>query len=221
MSWGNGNWHTQRGVRNLTSSAQQAYLVCVRGLRGGFGAAGIAALIVAGFFGVRAVSGPDEPKYYVEGARPAPDADDQASWVRDGEAPEGCVPYSPDRPKDYVCGELPPGWEPGPPPGSATDYPDVCEVAAQVIQAQAEELSRDLQLQAPFRIDPTGCQAGSMGSKDEGRWMASFPLVDEVTSPGGSTYTTAVVWEFTLEGTGPEGERPVVFLSSKPGAGQP
>jgi len=155
-----------------------------------------------------------EPVYYVEGARPSPGATERPAWVEDGEAPPGCVPYSPERPGAYVCGELPPGFEPPPPPGTAKDYPEVCAVAAKVIEEQAERLSRELQLASVFEIDPSGCAAWGMGPKSEGRWTASFPLVRPVVSAEGETYRTAVVWDFTLAGENPEtGGAPMIVLS--------
>ncbi len=187
-------------------------------------AAAAGALVVVGAFGIRAFGAADAsddraaapgvgPTYYVEGARPAPGATEQAVWVEDGDAPPGCVPYSPERPRSYVCDELPAGFEPAPPPGTSEDYPEGCAIAAKVIRDRAAELSRQIGLSEVFQIDPSGCMAAGMGAAQEGRWMARFPLVREVSAPDGTTYRTAVVWEFTIAGTTVEGEEPPVFLS--------
>lgn len=193
------------------------------------GAAGAAILGTGGFLAVRAAGAPDEPApspsasatpteepvYYVEGARPSPGASKGAVWVEDGEAPPGCVPYSPDR-GGWVCGELPSGFEPPAPPGYFEDYPETCAVAKKIVEARAERVSRELQLPLVFEIDPDGCVAWGMGAGDEGRWAARFPLAHEVVSPEGEVYRTVVVWEFTLEGMTVEGYEPPVFLSSEP-----
>ncbi len=159
-------------------------------------------------------SSSDQPVYYVEGARPSPGATERATWVTDGEAPPGCVPYSPERPDAYVCAELPPGFEPPPTPGTGEAYPEVCAVAARLVEERAERLSWERQLLSVFEIDPEGCVAWGMGPKSEGRWTASFPLVRPVESADGQTYRAAIVWDFTLAGTNPRtGLPPVIVLS--------
>lgn len=154
----------------------------------------------------------DEPIYYVEGARPAPGATDRTVWVKDGEAPPGCVPYSPDRPASYVCGEPPAGWQPPDPPGTAEDHPEVCATAVEILKAELERLARDLELPATPRIDAAACQAAGLRAPDEddrGRWLARFPIVNanEV-----KPYAMAAVF-FTLGGGDAPEDRPAVQLS--------
>ena len=186
--------------------------------RAALGFFGVVVLFVGGTLVVRAISPADDAHYYVEGARPSTAARD-AAWVEDGSAPSGCVPYSSDRPGAYVCGDLPPGWEPPAIPGTLQDYPEVCAVAAQIIQGRAGSLSQELRLESPFQFDPGGCQAVGKGSAEEGLWMATFPLVEQVSGSDGGPYTKVVVWNFTLDGTGSGGEPPPVVLSSSEGEG--
>lgn len=179
------------------------------------GAAGFVGIAL----GVVTLSARDIPAYYIDGARPSSDALERPAWVEDGQAPEGCVPYSPDRPGAYVCGELPSGWSPPPTPGTSLEYPEACEVASRIIQERAEDLSRELQLDAVFRIDPARCEAAGQGGADEAVWMARFPLVERVAGPDGGPYSTAVVTGFTMDGTTPAGEEPPVYLAATGNAG--
>lgn len=81
---------------------------------------------------------------YVEGARPAADAD-----VSTG---TGCVQYSPDRPDVHVCGPLPPGWTPDPAP-----YFDkaICEAAAQRVN-YPDQVSASSAVHFPVGVEGNG-----------------------------------------------------------------
>jgi hypothetical protein len=90
-------------------------------------------LLVAGLsLGVASAgdgSSNEEPKYYVDGARAAPNADAQTN--------EGCVPWSSAQADVYVCGPLPAGWEPPAPPHYDAS---LCQSAQAILTAQRASL---------------------------------------------------------------------------------
>jgi hypothetical protein len=136
-------------------------------------------------------SAPDlhRPVYYVDGARPSPDAEDS-------DDDEGCVPYSEERPDIHICGrgDLPDSWTPAPPPGSYSDYPAVCEAAAWIFDDRADELMSVYGLSTPPMIDGQICGARGLGSEEEGRWRARFGLVN---SDDVAPYKSVTVTSFT------------------------
>lgn len=105
----------------------------------------------------------EEPIYYVDGAHPTADIS-KPSAETDG-APEGCVPYSADRPDYYVCADLPPDWEPPPEP-----YFDkaICDAAFGWMSKQEDEEF------ATAKVDAGSCFVAEGGPY----WDVIFPQID-------------------------------------------
>jgi len=165
-------------------------------------AAAIAGLSLASCAGRRAADEPGQvdsatssPIYYVDGAMPSPGAENSDNN-------EGCVQWSKDRPDVWVCAPLPDAnFSPPPPPGDATDYPEVCEVAAQILKQNAKSLMDVYALQSLPAIDVSSCRASGIGNAREGRWMAKFWLETPVTSvTDAQVFVAAEIHNFTLEG---------------------
>jgi hypothetical protein len=140
---------------------------------------------------------PSEPVYYVDGARPSPGLN-VGPALSDAEYQKGCVPWSAQRPDVYICGPIPATFRPPPPPGDYADYPDVCEAAAAIVTAQAEELALSYDLFGVPAVDVKTCGAGGLGSEQAGTWVAKFGLVNlqDVTP-----YMSVVVRNFSVDGT--------------------
>lgn len=119
-----------------------------------------------------------EPLYYVDGARPSPGVNTARTPVPHDEYVEGCVPWSEDRPDVYVCGPVPEGWAPAPPPGTYADYGEVCDAAARVVDDQGATLMATYQLAAAPKADVESCGAAGIGSELEGRWLIRFGLAN-------------------------------------------
>jgi len=139
------------------------------------------------------------PVYYVDGARPLPGAEDSDTG-------EGCVPWSPERTDVDVCGPIPEGFEPAPPPGNYADYPALCDEAARIFDERAEGLVQAYGLRAPPRIAVQSCGAAGKGSKEDGRWLAKFGLAN---AGDVSPYRSAWVMNLT---TGGVSELPVTVV---------
>jgi hypothetical protein len=94
----------------------------------------------------------EEPKYYVDGARPIMDTSQPHTT---SEAAELCVPYSPDRPRFFVCKEQPADWEP--PPAPYFDKP-TCEAALSWMGTSEEYASEDVDANSCFVSESDGGQ---------------------------------------------------------------
>jgi hypothetical protein len=82
--------------------------------------------------GATPTDSPDDPIYYVDGARPY-----EVEGYRTGD--EGCVPWSKDRPDFLICGSgVPEGWTPPPEP-----YYDkqICDAAIKWLDDERARLS--------------------------------------------------------------------------------
>lgn len=126
--------------------------------RGPFVAAAVLGALVASVFGGYALgrSGSSaQPEYYTEGVRPTREPG------REYLEGEGCVPYSPERPNVYICGEVPEGFAPGPPPGGFSDYPEICRLGYQAIATQWGESPSSYDLFSCF-VAPTARLPGKI-----------------------------------------------------------
>lgn len=139
-----------------------------------------------------------EPQYYVEGARPSPGADTGVEPAS-GAIPDGCVPWSNERPDVVVCGAVPPGWEPPPAAGDAVTYPDVCSVAAAVFASQAPALAQRYDLDTVPVLDTATCAAVGVGGSGEGTWRVTYSL-GSASQVGG--YQVAEIWNLRLDASG-------------------
>lgn len=157
-----------------------------------------------------ATPSPDEPIYYVDGARPSPGVNELE--MTGTQYQDLCVPWSKERPDVYVCGPVSDSFEPAPPPGGIADYPAVCDMAAAIVGERAETLMITNALSTLPVIDIASCGAAGLGSAQESRWMAKFALANAQDVP---PYLSVVVRSFTLDGSGGEGPL-AVWLSEEP-----
>lgn len=106
--------------------------------------------------------------YFVDGARPS-DGADAATGA-------GCVYWSEGRLDVAICGELPAGWEPLPPPSYDAE---ICARALQVLGAKAADTER-LYGVLPS-IAPSSCVAQQR--RDGHDWYVVFDVVDSSAAP--------------------------------------
>jgi hypothetical protein len=151
----------------------------------------------------------DNPVYYVDGARPSPGLNEGVE-LPDSEYLKGCVPWSKERPDVHICGPIADSFEPPPPPGGYSDYPDVCDAAARLFNERAEGIQSANGLDSPPTIDVKTCGAAGLGSNAEGRWMVKFGLANPEAVP---PYLSADIQSFTLEA---DGSSVGIFLSETP-----
>lgn len=102
----------------------------------------------------------------------------------------------------WVCAPLSdPNFSPPPPPGNATEYPEVCAVATQIFNQNAKSLMNGQALQRLPVIDVSTCMAAGIGNASEGRWMAKFALETPVASvTDARVFVAAEIHNFTLAG---------------------
>lgn len=155
-------------------------------------------------------SEPDEPVYYVDGARPSPGLNEGVQ-LSDTTYAEGCVPWSESRTDVLVCGPIDDSYKPPPPPGDYEDYPAVCDAASLIVAHFSKELSAAYELKVAPEADVKSCGAGGLGSEQDATWQARFGLanVDDV-----APYESVVVRGFVLDGA--DGDVPTVYLSEEP-----
>ena len=155
----------------------------------------------------------DDPIYYVDGARPSPGVN-EGSPVPQSEYRKGCVPWSEERPDVFVCAPVEEGFEPAPPPGGYGDYPQVCDAAAAIFEAHANDLVDEYALPSVPQVELSTCGAGGLGSKDENRWSVKFGLAETV-----GQYSSALIPQLDMDaptGTPQEGPGVIVVLSETP-----
>jgi len=136
------------------------------------------------------------PQYYVDGARPDDDAAGTFTDAPSGDIPEGCVPWSSERPDVAVCGEVPAGWEPPAPPGDVSIYPEVCAAAAELFAAEVPDLVLRYELENVPRLDASTCTAAGVGSGSDSRWLVKFSLLNSDEVAG---YGVVKIWNFRLD----------------------
>jgi hypothetical protein len=125
----------------------------------------------------QASESPNDPIYYVDGARPDPNVNDGRE-LPDVEYLQGCVQWSSERPDVYICETVPESYRPAPAPGGYADYSAVCDAAAQVFAAHAAQLVEIRGLPTLPIIDIMSCGAAGLGTAQEKRWIVKFALAN-------------------------------------------
>jgi hypothetical protein len=128
----------------------------------------VVALVLGNYLGAAPASDAgspgDPPEYYVDGARPAPDAD--AATL------EGCVPWSAERTDVHICGLIEANWQ----PPAATRYDASLCQSAQDILAEQTILLQDMYGFVPT-VDPSSCLAtGRSGGGFD--WFVVFTVMN-------------------------------------------